>query len=359
MNLQKDNKLAVFCAMIVTAVALFPVLLSAQIYPVRQEMDNGITVNLYSSELILATMVWRDDYGRLVFHPSGHAGYSLVEDITDPSVRNKGDGAFHPMREKAVLSAVESIDFEGAAVSIEIDIYLLPMPRRYITTSSACGNMIFLSPGVFELSDEFTAFTVTHEIGHCMQSRFMPDSDVNGWDRYLYLRGILGDPEYSDDSDHMNRPKEIFAEDFRYLFGSELSKVSGGIENGSLPLPVEVAGLERFFKSLISTAVAFSDESLPGSRIVSASNYPNPFNPSTMIRASFDLQGGSVPVEVKIYNVKGELVRDLYGGDVAEPEIDLAWDGTSDSGDKVGSGIYFYAVRSENYLRTGKMLLVR
>jgi hypothetical protein len=36
---------------------------------------------------------------------------------------------------------------------------------------------------------------------------------------------------------HAQRPREIFAEDFRYLFGSDEAVFSGGIENDELSPP--------------------------------------------------------------------------------------------------------------------------
>ena len=157
----------------------------------------------------------------------------------------------------------------------------------------------------------------------------------------------------------MNRPCEIFAEDFRYLFGSELSRLSGTIENNELELPDEVRGLDRFFLSLVSSTLASSGESALPVRIVSASNYPNPFNPSTVINTSFENFSGDLKVDIKIYNVNGRLIRNLFNGTITDPELSVPWDGNSDNGTRTGSGIYFYAVRSGIDLRTGKMLLVR
>ncbi len=332
---------------------------NAENYPATVRFDNGITAILYSSEYIMENMVHPDDFGGLVFYPPGRAGYPLITDTDDPAVVNKGDGEFHPVGEEAVIDAVEGISMRSVSLQIEIEIFFLPLPRRYIPTSSSCGNMIFLSPGVYEVTDEFAAFTVTHEIGHAVQNRFLPESDERSWDRYLSIRGILDDPEFSDTAVHMYRPQEVFAEDFRYFFGSGLSNISGTIENPELPLPDEVRGLERFFLTLVSSGLASSgDTELPG-RIVSASNYPNPFNPSTVINCRFADHSIGSKAEIRIYDVNGRLVRNLFSGTITDPELSVPWDGRCDSGAKTGSGIYFYTIRSGADVRTGKMLIIR
>ncbi|MBN2184166.1 MAG: T9SS type A sorting domain-containing protein [Candidatus Krumholzibacteriota bacterium] len=359
MNPLKFNKLVIMAVVIFAVAAVFSGVSFAQDSPVTLRFDNGISVNLYSPGYILETMVRPDEYGRYVFYPPGHAGYSLITDIMDPAVVNKGDGEFHPMREEAILSAIEDIKMRGVSIPVEVDLFVLPLPRRYIPTSSSSGMMIFLSPGVIEVSAEVTAFTVTHEIGHSVQNRFMPDLDERAWDRYLSLRGILDDPEYTDDSVHMNRPREIFAEDFRYLFGSETANLSGTIENSELKLPDEVRGLDRFFLTLISSDLASSGESAVPGRIVSASNYPNPFNPATVINTRFENLSEELKVDIRIYDVNGRLIRNLFNGTVTGSELSVPWDGKGDNGAKTGSGIYFYSIRSGIDLMTGKMLLIR
>ncbi|MDP8242073.1 MAG: gliding motility-associated C-terminal domain-containing protein, partial [Candidatus Celaenobacter antarcticus] len=45
-------------------------------------------------------------------------------------------------------------------------------------------------------------------------------------------------------------------------------------------------------------------------------------------------------VELKIYNIKGELVKDLYSG--ISDYKSLQWNGTDDTGKQLSPGIYFY-----------------
>jgi len=85
-------------------------------------------------------------------------------------------------------------------------------------------------------------------------------------------------------------------------------------------------------------------------------NYPNPFNFSTTI--SFSLPLYIQKAELKIYNIKGQLVRKL--------DIDnksgigsIAWDGLDSYGKKVCSGIYFYKLTADKKEIVKKMVLMR
>ena len=85
-------------------------------------------------------------------------------------------------------------------------------------------------------------------------------------------------------------------------------------------------------------------------------NYPNPFNPLTTI--SYDLPEDGF-VELTIYNMRGEKVATLMQGKQEAGSYQMNWDGTSQSGDMVASGIYFLRIVSENFYKTNKMIFIR
>ena len=66
-------------------------------------------------------------------------------------------------------------------------------------------------------------------------------------------------------------------------------------------------------------------------------NYPNPFNPSTTL--AFNL-GRNAKGSVRIYNLRGELIRILASGDFPEGRNTLTWNGSDDRGTEVASGVY-------------------
>ena len=96
------------------------------------------------------------------------------------------------------------------------------------------------------------------------------------------------------------------------------------------------------------TAVAV-EQATPSAFFLGA-NYPNPFNPATTIPLS--VPDGAETVDVAIYNLLGQFVRQVWSGPLAAGEHRLTWDGRDDKGQLVASGAYLYQVRVR--LRTRK-----
>ncbi|KPK67856.1 hypothetical protein AMJ82_09675 [candidate division TA06 bacterium SM23_40] len=87
-------------------------------------------------------------------------------------------------------------------------------------------------------------------------------------------------------------------------------------------------------------------------------NYPNPFNPVTTVQFGIpaNVKGS---VQLRIYNVKGELVKILFEG-TKEPGVHtFKWDGRNEHGRKVSSGIYFCRFVAGDVRITKKMVLLR
>jgi len=85
-------------------------------------------------------------------------------------------------------------------------------------------------------------------------------------------------------------------------------------------------------------------------------NYPNPFNPTTAISFALAKPGH---VEIKIYNIKGSLVKTLVDSQQEAANHKFMWNGVDNSGAPVSSGMYFYKVKTEGYSKTKKMLLLK
>ncbi|MFH2035502.1 MAG: FlgD immunoglobulin-like domain containing protein, partial [Candidatus Zixiibacteriota bacterium] len=84
-------------------------------------------------------------------------------------------------------------------------------------------------------------------------------------------------------------------------------------------------------------------------------NYPNPFNPSTTIEFSMPIAGFW---EMEIFNIQGQIVRH-YLGETDAGNVTIHWDGQSENGQTVASGIYFYRVNAGEYSDTKKMTLIK
>ena len=87
-------------------------------------------------------------------------------------------------------------------------------------------------------------------------------------------------------------------------------------------------------------------------------NYPNPFNPSTAI--SFSLEKPE-HVIINIYNIKGQLIKNLYNENVTtvNQRIDVLWDGKNNNGSSVSSGIYYSRMVAGKYSESKKMILMK
>ena len=85
-------------------------------------------------------------------------------------------------------------------------------------------------------------------------------------------------------------------------------------------------------------------------------NYPDPFNPSTTIRYAL---GQDAHVSLRIYNMLGQLVATLVDQAEAAGYHQVVWDGSSESGEKVASGIYIYRLSAGHFVATKRMLLLK
>ncbi len=82
-------------------------------------------------------------------------------------------------------------------------------------------------------------------------------------------------------------------------------------------------------------------------------NFPNPFNPSTLIR--FTVPNKSF-VSLKVYNLLGEEISELAG-----KEFSPGWHSVTFDATHLASGIYFYTLKAKDpdFVRTQKMVLIK
>ncbi|MFQ5604824.1 MAG: FlgD immunoglobulin-like domain containing protein, partial [bacterium] len=85
-------------------------------------------------------------------------------------------------------------------------------------------------------------------------------------------------------------------------------------------------------------------------------NYPNPFNPETTIRYRL---GSAQQVQLKIYNIMGQLVRTLMDGQQVAGEHKIVWNGADERGIALPSGLYIYQIQAGEFERSNKMILLK
>ena len=85
-------------------------------------------------------------------------------------------------------------------------------------------------------------------------------------------------------------------------------------------------------------------------------NYPNPFNPSTEIAYALPRPAA---VHMAIYDALGRHVRTLVEAEQAPGSYTVQWDGQSDAGSPVPSGVYLYRIIAGDFVQARTMLLVK
>lgn len=92
------------------------------------------------------------------------------------------------------------------------------------------------------------------------------------------------------------------------------------------------------------------DNNLPHSYVLDQ-NYPNPFNPETRIQFSIP---ENAEVSLVIYDAIGKEIETLVSGQMAPGKYSYTWDAS-----KYASGIYFYKLTTNNFVKVNKMVLIK
>jgi hypothetical protein len=137
-----------------------------------------------------------------------------------------------------------------------------------------------------------------------------------------------------------------------YLANAAGSTATAGITLFTREGP-ETAGVEARGKLLLPLGQV--------KRTALLQNFPNPFNPETWI--PFEL-AASADVTITVYDLAGNAVRTFKLG--AQPagvysrrDGAAYWDGRNDTGEPVGSGVYYYTMQAGEHAATRRMVLLK
>jgi hypothetical protein len=156
---------------------------------------------------------------------------------------------------------------------------------------------------------------------------------------YRVLRdGISLTDELIDDHIFVDKDVE------KGLYTYSIIALYGEIESSPLTIQVTVSYVTEF------DLVREIDQTLL------IGNYPNPFNPETVIRFSLK---EDTDVLLEVYNIKGHLIRLLVNGNLRAGMYDIKWNGKDEYGQSVGSGVYLYRIRAGEYSSVGRMMLLK
>jgi hypothetical protein len=129
----------------------------------------------------------------------------------------------------------------------------------------------------------------------------------------------------------------------------------------SLAEDYDLSEIELVLRSTANEAVEFEfavTTGIPEIPTVYAmsANFPNPFNPMTKIR--YDLPEPQL-VRLVIYAVDGRRIATLVNEAMPAGSHTVTWQGRSDEGEMVASGIYFFRIEAGSFNQTGKMTLLK
>lgn len=85
-------------------------------------------------------------------------------------------------------------------------------------------------------------------------------------------------------------------------------------------------------------------------------NYPNPFNPSTVIAFVMPYDG---PARLTVFALDGRQVTTLRDGPAPAGRHEIRWNGLDRHGLPVPSGVYVYRLTTDTGSQAGRMMLVR
>jgi hypothetical protein len=274
--------------------------------------------------------------------------------------------AWYPGRMESPLITVEFGGFLAAGTwlyintvpALQFDTYAVDAPTLADSTGQGIPYFTFMVSAM-------TANPFQHAESP-PDSGYSVDNLTPGAPQNLVLAGpddITWDPNTEDDLDYYSiyaGATSGFDPDPEYLVGST--------PDTTFTLPDSLRGYYVYV-----TAIDFNgNESEPSNEIDYATaaesgsyipavyalhqNLPNPFNPTTTIR--IDLPAAA-NVTLSIFNVRGQLVRQLVDEDLTAGVKKVIWDGRDGAGRSVASGIYFYSVRAGEFSDTKKMILLK
>ncbi|MFQ5584745.1 MAG: T9SS type A sorting domain-containing protein, partial [Calditrichia bacterium] len=85
-------------------------------------------------------------------------------------------------------------------------------------------------------------------------------------------------------------------------------------------------------------------------------NYPNPLNSSTRIKYELHRK---TKVKIVIYDILGRKIKILVNSTEVAGYKNIVWNGQNDYGFTVASGMYFYRIETENFVKTRKLLVIK
>ncbi len=111
-------------------------------------------------------------------------------------------------------------------------------------------------------------------------------------------------------------------------------------------------------RELITDVKTIQNRNIPLTHLV-VKNYPNPFNPSTIISFTIPVDLSNKNAELIVYDIQGRVVKHLINRELPTGTYLAKWNSKNDSGTPVASGIYIYRLKIADRQAVGKMNLIK
>lgn len=148
-------------------------------------------------------------------------------------------------------------------------------------------------------------------------------------------------------STNIERMNEPLAHDGIYCWHNDEWHYVGHANTTTLSKP-NVNGIIAVFRNVIGDAIP--------DRFVLSQNYPNPFNPETTVRYGIPKES---QIKLSIYNLLGQLVKELYNGVSPAGYHLMRWDGKDKMGRMASSGVYLLRIQAGRFTATKKIMLLK
>ena len=314
-------------------------------YLVTSKTESNVLQDLFiaaKDEIMILASVFENSM-QIQSYNFGNYGASMFVNDPDIEIRNMilND-------EKAYFLAYSTGDYQNKIYQVDPIYMEWTEYKTFFPNESICD---------FEITnDDSRIYAYLHDmIGDEMEVKFKYTEGLSNNFENIYL----WQTSFSLNEDNDSRIYiDMNLQDSVYV--SILNSISNDVAYGDLFLA----------KGKLPELTGIEDYEIPLNLESTLSNYPNPFNPSTTI--SFSVPQTSSFVTLEIYNLKGQKVKNLSPSlrsmssraesrdeGRGENQYKVVWNGTNDSGKPVSSGIYFYKLKSGDFQKTKKMLLMK
>ena len=155
----------------------------------------------------------------------------------------------------------------------------------------------------------------------------------------------------------------------RDLTAFDESSIPNSNSNNGFPTSVAVTNIQLAGQNILAdffvepvTSVEDKETpefSFPGDFVLEQ-NYPNPFNPVTTIEIAIPASvSNGTRIQLEIFNLAGERVRLLLDEVKPPGRYSISWNGASQNGETVASGIYAYRITAGSFVQTRKMIFMK